>query len=82
MIKIVFEYNRVDNSGGYSSDFDKKFFKNFNTIAVPLISILRISSSANSSTSSTQIMFEYDGVDDGDGSNSNSNRKYLLDVPK
>ena len=38
--------------------------------------MLRTSSLTNSSTSMTQIMFEYDGVDDGGGRNGDFNRKF------
>ena len=44
--------------------------------------MLRTSSSTDSSTSLTQIVVEYDGVDDGSGRSGDSDRKYLSDAPK
>ena len=38
--------------------------------------MLRMGSSTNSSTSMTQIVFEYDGVDDGGGRNGDFNKKF------
>ena len=43
------------------------FIQGFSKIAAPLTSMLRTSSSTDSSTSATQIAVEYDGVDGGGG---------------
>ena len=50
-----------------SSDFYRRSIQGFNKIAAPLTSMLRTSSSTDSSTSVTQIAVEYDGVGDGGG---------------
>ena len=50
-----------------SPDFYRGFIQGFSKIAAPLTSMLRTSSSTDSSTSMTQIVVEYDGVDDGGG---------------
>ena len=50
-----------------SSDFYRRSIQGFNKIAAPLTSMLRTSSSTDSSTSATQIAVEYDGVDGGGG---------------
>ena len=51
----------------YSSDFYRRFIQGFNKIATLLTSMLRTSSSTDSSTSMTQIAVEDDGVDGGSG---------------
>ena len=51
----------------YSSDFYRGSIQGFSKIAAPLTSMLRTSSSTDSSTSATQIAVEYDGVDGGGG---------------
>ena len=48
---------------------------------MPLTSMLRTSSLTDSSTSMTQIVFEYNGVDDGGGCSGDSD-KNLSDAPK
>ena len=50
-----------------SADFYQGFIQGFSKIAVPLTSMLRTSSLRDSSTSMTQIVVEYDGVDNGGG---------------
>ena len=56
--QIVVEYDGVDDGGGRSGDFDRKFHQ-------PLTSRLRTSSSTDSSTSVTQSVVKYDEVDAG-----------------
>ena len=57
MTQIVVEYNGVDDGGGHSGDFDRKFHQ-------PLTLRLKTSSSTDSSTSMTQSVVKYDEVDD------------------
>ena len=59
--QIVVEYDGVDDGGGRSGDFDRKFHQ-------PLTSRLRTSSSTDSSTSVTQSVVKYDEVDASDKS--------------
>ena len=68
MTQIVVEYDGVDNGGGRSGDFDRKFHLKlqYNSRAIhPLTSMLRTSSSTDSSTSATQSAVKYDEVDGG-----------------
>ena len=55
----------VDDGGGRSGDFDRKFHPRLQYIAAPFTSMLKTSSSTNPSTSETQIAVEYDEVDGG-----------------
>ena len=50
-----------------SSDFYRRSIQGFSKIAAPLTSMLRTSSSTDSSTSATQIAVKCDGVDGGGG---------------
>ena len=50
-----------------SSDFYRRFIQGFSKIAAPLTSMLRTSSSTDSSTSTAQIVVEFVGVDAGGG---------------
>ena len=67
-----------DGVGGSSGDFDRKYSSDApKSICppAPRTSMLRTSSSTDSSTSLTQIVIDYDGVDDGGGCSGNFNRK-------
>ena len=73
-----------DDGGGLSSDFDRKFHPRLCMIAAPLTSMLRTSSSTNSSTSATQIAVEHNQVDGGGGKlvkKSSKNRR-IVKSPK
>ena len=49
----------------YSPNFYQGFIQGFSKIAAPLTLMLRTSSSTDSSTSMTQIVVEFDKIDDG-----------------
>ena len=57
----------VDNGGGHSSDFDRKFHPRLCTIAAPLTSMLRTRSSIDLSICAIQIAVERDEFDGGGG---------------
>ena len=66
-----------------SPDFYRGFIQDFSKIAAPLTSMLRTSSSTNSSTSATQIAVEYDEVDGGGGKSvTKSSKVYKSQKPE
>ena len=68
--QIVVEYDGVDDGDGCSGDFDKKFHPKLQydiRATYSLTSILRASSSTDSSTSMAQIVVKFDGVNTGGG---------------
>ena len=64
--QIVVRYDRVDNSGGSSDDFDKKFYLRlqYDSHTTHLLtSMLKTSSSTDLSMSAIQIVVEFDEID-------------------
>ena len=60
------------------ANFYQISIQGFSKITTPFASMLRTSSSTDSSTSATQIVVEYDGVDDGSGRSGDSDRKFVV----
>ena len=62
----MIEYDGVDDGSGRNGDFNKKFYSRLqynSRITHPLTSMLRTSSSTDLSTSTAQIVVEFDEVD-------------------
>ena len=81
MTQIVVKYDGVDDDGGSSGDSKKKYSSNAPKsicFPVPRTLMLKTSSSTDSSTSATQIVVEYNKVEDGGGCNSDFDRKFAF----
>lgn len=78
-INITIKYDGVDNNGGYNGDSNKKYLLDtpkLMYLSVLFTSILKTNSLTDLSTSVTQIMFEYNRIDNSGSCNGDFDRRF------